>query len=92
MEGMEEKHPKRREEKHQSSSNLGRLQGNMTLRTSKEIRQVLGSFFCSLSLLSFFLFFQWEDVSTGEKLYVDNKEAGLKLRRSGPHQIFILQS
>lgn len=32
MEGMEEKHPEKREEKHQSSSNLGRLQGNMTFK------------------------------------------------------------
>lgn len=53
MEGMEERHPEKREEKHQSSSNLGRLQGNMTLRTNKEIRQMLGSFF----LLFEFVFF-----------------------------------
>lgn len=91
MEGMEEKHPEKREEKHQSSSNLGRLQGNMTLRTSK-IRQMLQSFFCSLSLFSLSLFFQWEEVYSGEKWYVDNNKAGLKLRRPGPHQIFIFQS
>lgn len=91
MEGMEEKHPEKREEKHQSSSNLGRLQGNMTLRTSKEIRQMLGSFFCTLFSF-FFLFFYLEEVSSGEKWYVDNDETGLKLWRSGLHQIFIFQS
>lgn len=56
MEGMEEKYPEKKEEKHQSISNLGRLQGNMTLRASREIRQMLGSFFLLFEFV-FFVYF-----------------------------------